>query len=191
MSKKAKVLTAGDTKLILAVIASKPHHERNRAIFMVSLLAGLRACEVSGLTIGTVLGRDGKILDRLIFSKHQTKGDKSRTVPISKKLAKELALYIASLHPRAIQPERPLFASQKGGGFTPHGIVMLLGRIFKESTVPQISSHSGRRTFATRLADKGISVFVLKELMGHASISTTSGYVDVNDSKLANAVNLL
>ena len=191
MSKKAKVLTAGDTKLILAVIASKPHAERNRAIFMVGLLAGLRACELSALTIGSVLDGNNKILDRLLFTKNMTKGDKSRTVPISSKLAKELRQYTASLHPRATQPDRPLFPSQKGGGFTAHGIVMLLGRIYREAGITGASSHSTRRSFASHLAEQGISVFVLRELMGHEDISTTSGYVTTGDHLLTNAVELL
>lgn len=190
MSKKAKVLTNGDTKLIMAVVASKPHAERNRAVFMVSLLAGLRAVEIANLTVGSVVGRDG-ILDRVVFAKHQTKGKKSRSIPISTRLAKELERYVATLHPRALQPERPLFTSQKGGGFTSHGIVMLLQRLYREAGVVGASSHSGRRTFATNLAEKGVSVFVLKELMGHADISTTSGYVSTGEHLLVNAVELL
>lgn len=191
MSKKAKVLTQGDVKLILALIAAKPHADRNRAIFMLGLLAGLRAVEISSLTVGSVVGRDGKVLDRLVFSKTMTKGEKSRTVPVSSRLAKELQRYMASLHPRALQSDRPLFASQKGGGFTAHGIVMLLGRIYREAGIAGASSHSTRRTFASRLAESGISVFVLRELMGHEDISTTSEYVTTGDHLLSNAVNLL
>ncbi len=191
MAKKAKVLTTGDVKLILAIADSKPHAERNRCLFFVSLLAGLRAVEISNLTIGSVLGGDGRILDRMVFSKHQTKGNKARSVPVSKRLAKELKAYVATLHPRAIQPERPLFISQKGGGFSPHGIVLLLQRLYQSAGIAGASSHSGRRTFATRLAEKGVSVFVLKELMGHASINTTSGYVSAGEHLLTNAVELL
>jgi integrase/recombinase XerD len=191
MAKKAKVLTTGDVKLILAIADSKPHAERNRCVFMVSLLAGLRAVELANLTIGSVLGGDGRILDRMVFAKHQTKGNKARSVPVSKRLAKELASYVATLHPRAVQPERPLFASQKGGGFSAHGIVMLLGRLYKSASIIGASSHSGRLSFASRLAEQGVSVFVLKELMGHENISTTSGYVTTGNHLLVNAVELL
>ena len=53
------------------------------------------------------------------------------------------------------------------------------------------SSHSGRRTFITRLANKGVSVRQLAALAGHANISTTQRYIDVNSEQLANAVELL
>ncbi len=49
----------------------------------------------------------------------------------------------------------------------------------------------GRRTFITRLADKGIGVRVLVALAGHSSIAVTQLYIDVNDQQLANAVELL
>ena len=47
------------------------------------------------------------------------------------------------------------------------------------------------RTFITRLADKGIGVRVLAELAGHSSIAVTQRYTDVNDTQLAQAVELI
>ncbi|TVP53229.1 MAG: site-specific integrase, partial [Halomonas sp.] len=53
------------------------------------------------------------------------------------------------------------------------------------------SSHSGRRTYITRLANKGVGVRLLAALAGHAHISTTQRYIDVNAEQLASAVELL
>ena len=53
------------------------------------------------------------------------------------------------------------------------------------------TSHTPRRTFITRLANKGVGVRVLAELVGHSSISVTQRYIDVNDAQLARAVELL
>ena len=53
------------------------------------------------------------------------------------------------------------------------------------------SSHSGRRTFSTKLATSGGSVRVIAEAVGHASISTTQRYIDVNDELISNAVELV
>ena len=52
-------------------------------------------------------------------------------------------------------------------------------------------SHSGRRTYITKLANAGINVRLLAELAGHKHISTTQRYIDVNDIQLAHAVELL
>jgi integrase/recombinase XerD len=53
------------------------------------------------------------------------------------------------------------------------------------------SSHSGRRTFITTLANKGVSVRLLASLVRHQSISTTQRYIDVNDEMKRNAVELV
>ena len=53
------------------------------------------------------------------------------------------------------------------------------------------SSHSGRRTFATRLNEAGIGMATIQQAMGHANIATTAGYCWVSDEQLANAVNVI
>ena len=52
------------------------------------------------------------------------------------------------------------------------------------------SSHSGRRQFLTELADKGINVRVIQALARHKDIRTTQRYIDYNESKLRNAIEL-
>jgi integrase/recombinase XerD len=52
-------------------------------------------------------------------------------------------------------------------------------------------SHSGRRTFITKLANSGVNVRVLAALAGHRSIVTTQRYIDVNEVQLARAVELI
>jgi len=189
MAKQAKVLTDADVKRILGVAAQDRHAARNRCVFMISMLAGLRAIEVANLNVGSVVGSDGCVANRIAFTKNQTKGKMSRSVPISKRLAKELTVYLGTL-PRTA-PDAPLFTSQKGGAFTAHGIVVLLQRLYQTAGVDGASSHSGRRTFATNLAERGVGVFVLKELLGHANIQTTSVYVDAGEHQQRSAVDLL
>jgi integrase/recombinase XerD len=53
------------------------------------------------------------------------------------------------------------------------------------------TSHSGRRTFITTLAHKGVNVRVLAELAGHRSIAVTQRYIDLNEKVLRAAVELL
>ena len=189
MAKQAKVLTDMDAKRILAVIAQDRYAERNRALFMVSYLAGLRACEIASLTIGSVLTPAGEIGDRITLLKSQTKGSEARSVPIARRLRKELEAYLGTM-PK-LEPNRPLFTSQKGGWFDAHGVVLLLKRIFVEAGVTGASSHSGRRTFATRLGSKGVGIRVIQALLGHASITTTARYVEASEHQQVAAVELL
>jgi integrase/recombinase XerD len=52
-------------------------------------------------------------------------------------------------------------------------------------------SHSGRRTFATRLNAKGVGMRTIQKLMGHRNIGTTALYCDVSDETMRNAVELV
>ncbi|QLH38564.1 MAG: site-specific integrase [Defluviicoccus sp.] len=189
MAKQAKVLTDADVKRVLAVIAQDRHAARNRAVLMLSLLGGFRAVELAALTIGSVLDGQGQIADRITLAKNQTKGHEARSVPISRRMWKELESYLGSLH--RLDPQRPLFASQKGGGFSAHGITLLLKRMFDAAGVSGASSHSGRRTFATKLAERGVGIRVIQRLMGHSSIQTTAAYVEAGEHQQVAAVELL
>jgi integrase/recombinase XerD len=63
--------------------------------------------------------------------------------------------------------------------------------IYRAVGLKDASSHSGRRTYITRLANKGVGVRVLAALAGHASIQVTQRYIDVNSDQMASAVELL
>lgn len=88
-------------------------------------------------------------------------------------------------------PTAQLFFSAKRGGFSAQTIVNLFQRFYKLAAIRGASSHSGRRQFLTELADKGINVRVIMALARHKDISTTMKYIDFNESKLRNAIELV
>jgi integrase/recombinase XerD len=63
--------------------------------------------------------------------------------------------------------------------------------MYKNAGLAGASSHSGRRTFITTLANKGVGVRVLMALAGHQNIGTTQRYIDLNDEMLKVAVGLI
>jgi integrase/recombinase XerD len=67
---------------------------------------------------------------------------------------------------------------------------MLFKEIY-ELAVIRTSSHSGRRTIATRLNAKGIGMRTIQKLMGHKHIGTTALYCEVNEDLMRNAVELV
>jgi integrase/recombinase XerD len=69
--------------------------------------------------------------------------------------------------------------------------VNLFKRIYKMAGIDGASSHSGRRQFVTELADKGINVRLVQVLARHKHLSTTQRYIDVNESKLRSAIELI
>jgi len=84
-----------------------------------------------------------------------------------------------------------LFESQKGGHFSANTMCQLFLDIHKAVGLKDASSHSGRRTYITRLANKGVGVRLLAELARHSHISITQRYIDVNSEQLSAAVELL
>jgi integrase/recombinase XerD len=79
----------------------------------------------------------------------------------------------------------PLFPSQKGGAMTPASMARFLKALYLEAGISGASSHSGRRTLITRLAERGIDLKAIAEIAGHSSIRTTAVYVDTNPRRLA------
>ena len=186
--KQARTLTDKQLKQVLAHCSTRKHAARDRAIVLVSFLAGLRAKEIAALTVANVLDDEGKVRAEFILSPQQTKGRKARRVFVNARLQRELAAYLKVVKLRAICPA--LFQSQKGDAFSANTMCQLLLRIYDEAGIADATSHSGRRTFITNLAAKGIGVRVLAELAAHSSIATTQRYIDVNDEQLRSAVEL-
>ena len=73
-----------------------------------------------------------------------------------------------------------LITNQMSGKFSPNSLQQLFHRIYKSVGIIGASSHSGRRHYATKMAEGGVSVTNLQTLMGHQNISTTSLYIDEN-----------
>ena len=75
--------------------------------------------------------------------------------------------------------------------FSANTMCQLFLQVYKDCGHKGATSHSGRRTFITKLANAGINVRLLAELVSHKHISTTQHYIDVNDTQLAHAVELI
>ena len=87
---QAKVLNEQELKRVLAVMSTMKHAKRNRLLVMMSFQAGMRAGEIAAIKIGNVQNEDGTIRDRIHLENNQTKGDRQRTVILSKKLQQEI-----------------------------------------------------------------------------------------------------
>ena len=186
--KQARTLTDKQLKQVLAHCSTRRHAARDRAIVLVSHLAGLRAKEIALLTVQNVRSEDGAIRDEFVLSPQQTKGRKARRVFLSTKLRTELAAYLK--HAKLRRNCEALFQSQKGAQFSANTLCQLLLRIYDAAGFGDATSHSGRRTLITSLAAKGVSVRVLQEIAGHSSLAVTQRYIDVNDEQIRRAVEL-
>jgi len=185
---QAKTLTQQELKQVLGSIALGKHAARNRAMFLLTCWAGLRVGEVAALRYSDVVGENGKVRNEIRLQPNQTKGMVARTVYVSERLLRELQQYADSR--KWANETAPFFYTQKRKGFSANTAAQHFQQLYKVAGIAGASSHSGRRTFITSLAAKGVSVRVLASLAGHASISTTQAYIDVNDEMKRKAVEL-
>jgi integrase/recombinase XerD len=150
--------------------------------------AGMRVGEVVALRVNDVVTEDSTPRTEIRLSSTQTKGKHPRTVFVSTRLQREIAKYLKASNMR--HSERALFRTQKSQQFSANTATQLLQRIYARAGMVGATSHSGRRSYLTKLADKGVGVFVLAQLAGHRHISTTQRYVSVSDTQLRNAAEL-
>lgn len=187
----AKSLTQAEINKVLEHIAANAYAERNRVMFLLTAMAGLRVSEVAGLTLGDVLNDDGTVRGEIYLSAERVKHGNARTVYINSRLQQEIATYIQSR--KWIDTTQTLFPTHRGPrcAFTANTLTQHFYWMYKRAGVRGASSHSGRKTFLTSLASQGISVFVLAALAGHKSIATTQKYVTVHDDMKRKAVELV
>ena len=186
---QAATLSEAQIKRAVRFCQTRRYVTRDTTILLLSLYTGLRAKEIAALRVGDVYDDEGTVRTQFTLSAAQTKGARTRTVFVNKQLTQQLSTYRAWRS--TDNAAAALFPSQKGGHFSANTMCQLFLNIYKQCGLSDASSHSGRRTFITRLANKGVGVRTLAALAGHSSIQTTQRYIDVNDEQLANAVELL
>ncbi|MCE2688704.1 MAG: tyrosine-type recombinase/integrase [bacterium] len=187
----AKSLTAAEIQRVLEYISTQAYAQRNRVMFLLTAMAGMRVGEVAGLRVGDVRNSDGRVFTEIALTADRAKHGHARTIYVNSRLHAELAEWVES---RTWYDEtQPLFPTLRGPrrAFTPNTLAQHFYWLYKGAGVRGASSHSGRKTFLTSLSSQGISVFVLAELAGHRSIATTQRYITVNDDMKRRAVELV
>lgn len=185
---KAKVLTEEEFKRVLKIVSTHPHAKRNTALLYFSFGLGLRAKEMAALNIEHVVNTEGQLLEEINLVRRMTKGEKQRHVYLTHpKVGKALLAYVEERRQEdglAFSLQAPLFRSQHSGRFSPNSLQQVFHRLYQQAGLVGASSHSGRRTFATRLIEHGVDIKAVSRLMGHASISMTAQYVEDNPVRL-------
>lgn len=187
---QAKTLSTDDLATVLAYVGTRKHSTRNRCMILLTHYAGLRVGEVACLRWQDVVNADGSIKDEIRLLPDMTKGRHARTVFVSKKLREELLAYTQQA--KFVDRSYPLFASQKSikEGFSANSLSQTLTLIYQSAGIEGASSHSGRRTFLTNLANKGTAIHLLKTLAGHRNIATTAAYLYSSPAQLKAVVEL-
>lgn len=150
---------------------------RDRALFTLLYGCGLRIDEALGLDIAD-LPRDG-------FLRVTGKGRKERQVPVLSMVETALSAYRDAC-PYAENAARPLFIGEKNGKRLNQGVAQKAMRDLRRKLgLPETATpHALRHSFATHLLQNGANLREIQELLGHASLSTTQRYTDVNAEEM-------
>jgi integrase/recombinase XerD len=186
---QAKTLTQAEIDQVLAYLANRRFAMRNRVMLLTSFWSGMRVGEIASLKVGDVMNTDGTVKNEVRLTAEQTKGRQPRTVFLPQRLQTEMQRYMDVR--RVTDATQPLFVTAGSKAFTANGLALHFFWQYRKIGIAGASSHSGRRSFITNLAAKGIGVRVLASLAGHRSIAVTQKYIDVNDEMKRNAVELV
>ncbi len=152
---------------------------RDAALITLVYAAGLRISEALALS-----GRDLPLPEVLRIV---GKGGKERIVPLLA-AAREAVSRYAEICPFALQGEATLFRAARGGAMSPRMAQALMQRLRMRLGLPSSATpHALRHAFATHLLAAGADLRAIQELLGHESLSTTQGYVDVEAKKILQA----
>lgn len=165
-------------RLLEDLIITDWTHERDRALF--TLLYGC------GLRINEALGLDIENLPQGGFLRVIGKGNKERQIPILAEVESALARY-RDVCPFPEMPARPLFLGARGKRLNQGVVQKSMRDLRKQLQLPENATpHALRHSFATHLLQNGANLREIQELLGHASLSTTQRYTDVNFEDLRN-----
>lgn len=158
------------------------HGLRNLSIVELFYSAGLRLSELQGLDVGDL----DLVSERI---RVRGKGRKERIVPVGRVALRALRGYYEARDVVLAGAQRPdgraVFVGQTGKRLTVRQIQNVVGGFLRGvAGETGLSTHSLRHSFATHLLDAGADLVAVKELLGHASLSTTQIYTHTSKERL-------
>jgi len=191
--KAIKYLTEQETEKVLSSFWEEdPFYTRNRTIVIFALNTGLRVSELTGLNVGDVL--NGRIKKELRVRKEIAKGKRERIIPLNEKAREAIRGLLDFNEEKRYSQEKgdPLFISRRRKRITSRQVENIIEQLRQDSDIDvDMTPHTLRHSFATRLRKKGADLRVIQTLLGHKKLATTEIYTGVDREDLAKAVNLL
>ena len=153
---------------------------RDTAVLLLLYGCGLRIGEALGLDRADAPAADGALRSLLITGK----GNKQRLVPVLPLVAEAIADYLAAC-PHALGPGDPLFVGVRGRRLQPRLVQQTMAGLRGALGLPASATpHALRHSFATHLLGRGGDLRTIQELLGHASLSTTQRYTEIDEAGL-------
>lgn len=210
---KAAVLRLDEFKRLKREAAYGRNGVRNLAIVWFSFGSAMRVTEIAKLTVADVLEKDGSLKKQFRLPSAYTKNGESRWAYILEEEHRQAVKnYLKQRVEQGkrlsgisdylyLRPNSPLFLARGQSGFSLRkkeykkadgtiaeywvcsSLQQLLSELVKSVGVKGASSHSGRRTFATRIAERGVDLEFIKYFLGHKTKQQALDYIDSDPKK--------
>lgn len=157
--------------------------ERDTAMIVLFLHTGIRVSELVNLKLANVDLKGGQM-------KVTRKGNKEQYIHLNAETVKVLARYIAA---RPEAENGRLFVGTGGGNLDRTYVYNVVRKYLELAGIDKgkRGPHLLRHTFCTRLHQKGVAPFVIRDLAGHKSLATTVRYIKIESGEQAEAVDKL
>lgn len=191
MPGQAKILTPSAEKRVFEYIATERARtfKQDRVKVLLSLRAGMRACEICGLRFSDITDAEGNLADEIRVRKETSKGGKktfTRYIPMHP----ELKVALQDVMPSIAKPDLHVVLNRSRQPLSANGLAVWFRSLYAKVGLEGLSSHSGRRTLLTKLArnctQHGASLRDVQMISGHAELASLALYLDPNrDAKHA------
>jgi len=175
VAKKPQKLPEVPSRQEIKQLFAIAHNAKERVILMLAYGAGLRISEITKLKIRNIDS------EQMCIKIEQGKGGKDRYAILSPCLLKELRQYW-----KIYRPKKWLFPLEDGTGPVNNYVIAYIWNQLKEKSglTKHCGIHGLRHAFATHMLEKGVDLYTIKQLLGHASIHTTARYLHLTKQRM-------
>ncbi len=140
--KQAKILSEAQIRAALGQVEHSRYRDRDRAMILLSVKAGLRAKEIASLTWGMVTDAEGAIGDAIHLTNSASKGKHgSRTIPLNAAL-REALMNLKAVREDDAQPTKRIIHSERGEGYGAASVQVWFARLYGKLGFTGASSHA-------------------------------------------------
>ncbi|RYU95051.1 tyrosine-type recombinase/integrase [Emticicia agri] len=167
-----EILTEIEVESIIGVLDNPKHKALMATIYAMGLkLSDILVMKVNDLNLDT----------RLIMVP-PSKTDKGRKLKIPRKLIPILMAYFEKHNPKEL-----LFVGEKGRPYSPRSVQLVFQQALMKAKIDKNATvHTLRHSYAVHCLERGIDIHLLKEILGHKYLQTTSMYYQIAQIDLAN-----
>lgn len=180
--KEPEYLSEAELKKLIHIVQQdkSKYKQRNELLIKILIETGIRISELTNLNIGDI-DCEAKTITII------RKGGQKQSLPINTELANKTKGLI-----KGRNSNEPLLVSSYKKRITQRRVGLLVQKYLKLAgiTKPNISVHSLRHSFCSRLLEKGVNLKAIQILAGHKNIQTTERYLHIAKTRLRKEVRL-